>query len=135
LKYDLQPVNAVDKYTMLCRNAIDLDNVSGYERYGNYIYRLELRELPSNVDTLRGKSGYFYEYDTHDINSIAHIVNNKYQTLTYFGVEKSILADFVLSNNLTGIDRIVPIGSALDISVIWDGYDLVRTLSRICDVK
>ena len=72
-----------------------------------------------------------YEYDTYDFNGIAHIINTKYQTLTYFGVEKSELLGFVVNNRLKGIDRIVPIGKALEIDVIWDGYDIVRSLSRI----
>jgi hypothetical protein len=37
----------------------------------------------------------------------------------------------VISNGLTGIDRVVSVGKALDIGVIWDGYDLIRTMSRI----
>ena len=28
------------------------------------------------------------------------------------------------------IDRIVPIGTALDFSAVWDGYDLFQILSR-----
>ena len=62
-------------------------------------------------------------------------INNKYQTLTYFGISKDILKNFVLKNQLEGIDRIVPIGQALDISFFWDGYDLNRTLSRVVDIK
>jgi hypothetical protein len=40
----------------------------------------------------------------------------------------------MLNSNLTGIDRIVPIGNALDIDFKWDGYDLIKTLSRIVSV-
>ena len=29
-----------------------------------------------------------------------------------------------------GIDRVVPIGNALDFNSIWDGYDLVEQFSR-----
>lgn len=134
-KYDLALVSAVDKYTHFCQDAIDLDAISDVDMYANYIYRIGLNELPETVDALRGKFGYFYEYVTEDINSVAHIVNSKYQTLTYFGVDKQVLADFVRNNRIAGIDRIVPIGSALDISVIWDGYDLVRTLSRIIEMR
>jgi len=36
---------------------------------------------------------------------------------------------------LSGIDRIVPVGKALDMDVTWDGYDIVRSLSRVIDVK
>ena len=88
-----------------------------------------------NIDSLRGKFGYFFEHNTDDINKIAHIINTKYQTLTYFGLDKSYLLDFVIRNRLSGIDRIVPVGKALDMDVMWDGYDIVRSLSRIIDVK
>jgi len=134
-KYELQPVNAVDKYMALCENAIELDNIAEFHRHGNYLYRLELSSLPDHMDRLRGRFGYFYEYATQDLNTAAHIVNTKYQTLTYFGLEKAQLIDFVIENRLNGIDRIVPVGSALDINVIWDGYDMISTLSRIIDFK
>ena len=133
-RYQLQPVNAVDKYLQLCRNAIELDHVAGVSRHGNYVYRVELADVPDNVDTLRGRYGYVYEYRADDISRLAPVVNAKYQTVTYFGVDKAYLADFVVSHRLRGIDRIVPIGTALDIGVVWDGYDIVRSLSRIIDV-
>lgn len=134
-KYELAPINAMDKFTQLCRDAIDLYNLSDVIRYGNYIYCIGLNDLPNTVDDLRGRFGYFYEYETEELSSVAHIVNTKYQTLTYFGVERHVFDNFVKSNRITGIDRIVPIGLALDISVIWDGYDLVRTLSRVIDIR
>lgn len=134
-KYELQPVNAVDKYMLLCENSIDLDGIVGFKRHGNYLYRLDIDNLPTGMDALRGKYGYFYEYGTQDLNSVAHIVNEKYQTLTYFGLDKAKLLEFVVKNRLSGIDRIVPIGSALDIGVIWDGFDIIRSLSRIIDIK
>jgi len=134
-KYQLPILNAVDKYTLLCHNAIELDSISGFINHGNHVYRVALDRLPANIADLRGKCGYFYEYNTNDINNIANIINSKYQTLTYFGVDKSKLLDFVVKNRLPGIDRIVPIGEALDMGTIWDGYDIVKSLSRLIDVK
>jgi hypothetical protein len=134
-RYELHPVNAVDKYMLLCENAVELSNISGFKRHGNYLYRMELDSLPDNMDEMRGRFGYFYEYNAKALDDVAHIVNTRYQTLTYFGPDKAQLLDLVLKNRLPGIDRIVPIGSALDISVIWDGYDIVKGLSRIIDIK
>ena len=134
-KYKLVEVSAVDKYTMLCQNAIDLKNTRSFKKHGNYIYRIDFDTLPDDMDTLRGKSGYFYEYNINDINSIAHIINTRYQTLTYFGVDKFELLNFVVKNRLSGIDRIVPVGSALEMDILWDGYDIVRSLSRIIELK
>jgi hypothetical protein len=134
-KYELAEVSAVDKYTMLCHNAIEVDNIKSFSQHGNFIYRIDIDRVPDDVDDLRGKCGHFYEHSTDDINDIASIVNTKYQTLTYFGIDKSELLSFVVDNRLSGIDRIVPVGQALDIGVIWDGFDIVRSLSRVITVN
>ena len=42
---------------------------------------------------------------------------------------------FLLKNNLSGIDRVVPLGKDLDISAIWDGYDVIESLSRIINLE
>ena len=48
----------------------------------------------------------------------------------YFGVNKSTIKKFVIDNKLKGIDRIVPIGQSLDIALLWDGVDVISSLSR-----
>jgi hypothetical protein len=133
-RYELHSVSAVDKYVKLCHSAINVDNIS-FQKHGNLIYRLGLHALPVDFDQLRGNCGYFYEYETDDLGDISHIVDRKYQTLTYFGVDKLDLMQYVIKNKLMGIDRIVPIGDALDMNFIWDGYDVIGTLSRIIDYR
>lgn len=29
-----------------------------------------------------------------------------------------------------GVDRVVPMGKSMDFNLVWDGYDLIRSLSR-----
>ena len=41
---------------------------------------------------------------------------------------------FVFENKLKGIDRIVPIGSSLNIGFVWDGYNIDKMLTRVIDV-
>ena len=118
---------------MFCKNAIDINVPFELIKYGNHIYRVVLDKLPENIHNFRGNCGYFFEYDVKNLNEITHIINGKYQTMTYFGMEKSFLKDFVIDNKLNGIDRIVPIGQALDISLTWDGFDIVGSLSRVID--
>ena len=134
-KYILTETASVDKYTQLCGHILTLSNLKNYELYNNSIYTTFLKKLDKNIHKLRGKWGFFYEYNINDLNKMKSYINNKYQTLTYFGISKDILKNFVLKNRLEGIDRIVPIGQALDISFFWDGYDLNRTLSRVVDIK
>ena len=42
---------------------------------------------------------------------------------------------FLLNNNLLGIDRFVPIGKSLEIDMIWDGHDVVKSLSRVISLE
>ena len=140
-RYFLQDAVGVDKYTKLCQDAVEYEEIIDKSiNRDNLLYRVEIKKgfnSQKNEDCridptdLRGKGGYFYETSIDDLSDIFDVVTEKYQTLTYFGVDSSLLRDAVIKSNLRGIDRIVPIGKALDIGVIWDGYDLVRNLSRI----
>tara|TARA_B100000315_G_scaffold208552_1_gene203934 strand:- start:82 stop:1269 length:1188 start_codon:yes stop_codon:yes gene_type:complete len=133
--YTLTETASLDKYTQLCSHILSLNNLKKYELYNNFIYTTFLKNLDKNIHELRGKWGFFYEYNINDLNKMKNYINNKYQTLTYFGLNKSILKNFIIKNQLEGIDRIVPIGQALDISFFWDGYDLNKILSRVVDIK
>ena len=106
-----------------------------FKMYSNLVYVISLKNLANGIDTLRGKWGYFYEYELNDINKIVKFINNKFQTLTYFGLSKKNLKKFITKNCLRGIDRVVPIGQALNISFEWDGYDMNKILSRVIDLK
>ena len=134
-KYNLTEAASIDKFTQLCSNILNLKNVRKYERYVNFIYTVYLKNLDNNIHNLRGKWGFFYEHNIKNLNKIKSYVNNKYQTLTYFGLSKNVLRNFILDNRLEGIDRIVPIGQALDINFFWDGYDLNKILTRVVDIK
>ena len=79
--------------------------------------------------------GIFYEFHIQNMNNIKYLVNKKLQTITYFGYSKKFLHKFFNKNNFNGIDRVVPIGQALNISLVWDGYDLTNKLSRELEIR
>jgi len=135
--YDLQGMVAMDKYVHLCEDAIEHGEVSQVIRQGgNLLYRAQLSALPVDGRTaLRGKGGYFYECDLASLEELCALVDDKYQTLTYFGIDPEEVRNMVIRRRLRGIDRVVPIGSAMDIDIIWDGYDLVTMMSRVIDVR
>lgn len=135
-KYELQAAVCVDKYTQSCEDAIDkYENILRIIHEDNLLYRVEIKELIPEIEEYRGKGGYFYEYALRNIDDIASVITEKFQTITWFGLDPEDIRKVVLSKNLRGIDRITPIGKAMDIGVIWDGYDLVRMLSRIVNVE
>ena len=133
-KYILQPAVGVDKYTHMFEDILDGRPVKEINHNGNMLYRVELNKLEGDVTELRGKGGYFYEYSMQSLDELAPFVTPKFQTLCYFGINPEEIRNYVVKNHLRGIDRIVPIGKAMDIGIMWDGFDLVRMLSRYVDV-
>ena len=135
LNYDAIPaVIAVDKLTTFYTQAINLAGVTKEDVKNNSLWRINLTELNSEVDSYTCSSGYFQEFRINSLQDLKKIVNRKYQTMSYFGIPKVELSNFIIQSNLFGIDRIVPIGRTLDFSLNWDGYDLIRSLSRTCEI-
>ena len=128
-KYDLQQVLAVNKLSAFYRQAVAM-SVKKEATQDNFVLRVAFEELPENIDEFRCAGGYFTEYIASSLDEIAPIIKNKYQTLAYYGISREELTNFVLSNRLPGLDRLVSIGTTLDFSLTWDGYDLIRTLTR-----
>ena len=133
-KYTFQDVMAVDKLTALYRQAVAMP-MHAEKTKDNLLCRVTIDSLPEDIDAFRCASGYFTEYTAKNIDDIAGIVTRKYQTMAYYGFEKEELNNFVLRNRLIGIDRIVPLGDTTAFSLIWDGNDLINTMSRVVDVK
>lgn len=75
-------------------------------------------------------TGYFYLMTIKDVEELAELVDHKLQTLSYWKVTKNTLLKLSESPSITGIDRIVPVGQALDFSTTWDGFDLFSMLSK-----
>ena len=129
-------IDVGNKYLKYSNVILSLNKVKFFKKLINHddlFSRIQVKNVQSNISDIRGKFGMFIEYETNNLNILKKIVQRKYQTLTYYGVEKKIIKEFVLNNNLNGIDRIVKVGNALNISLIWDGYDITRSLSRIID--
>ena len=114
-KYILQDAVSVDKYTKICNDAITYDDyISKFQKFENLLYRIELKKIDENITELRGKGGYFYEYSLKNVEELFNIITEKYQTVTYYGIAPETLKDDIIKNNVKGIDRVVPIGKAMD---------------------
>jgi hypothetical protein len=127
---EIQPVVVVNKLTTLYSEAIRLDNVRKIQSEDNLVWRINLKNLPANIDEFRCSCGYFTEHTMQSLEELKGIINRKYQTLAYYGFPAVDFIDFVKNVCPSGIDRIVSIGRTMDFSVLWDGYDLIETLSR-----
>jgi len=134
-KYNFTNFAASEKINLLYNLIIDNENLKKIINYDNLIYTIPLRKIKKNNHLLRGKWGIFFESEMKNINGFINYINKDYQTLTYYGFEKNYFKKFLAVNKIRGIDRIVPIGRSMDISLFWDGYDLKNILTRAVEIS
>lgn len=127
--YVIAEVTTVNKFLTYCKFAAENECRMKMEKDCRII-RVEITSLNGNVLENIGNSGYFYEYNISDISEILPICTWQLQTLSYIGFDADNLKKFILSNAPEGVDRIVPVGHAMDFDFIWDGRDIIREMTR-----
>ncbi len=75
--------------------------------------------------------GFFAEYRLDGLDALAPLARPDWQTIGSYGVDAGRWAAFLDRHQPPGIDRIVPLGQALDFNRIWDGVDLIAAMTRI----
>lgn len=128
-KYTLAPVQAVGKLGAFCLAAAAAP-LHLIKEKDNLMTRIKIDKLTPMLMEYKYNSGFFFEYDAKDMTEILPLATLKCQTMTYFGMSKDLLKDFFIKCRPQGIDRAVPMGKSMDFTLVWDGYDLIRELSR-----
>lgn len=129
-RYTLQPVPAVDKLTHLYRMGVNAA-ARQIPMPDNLITRVCVAQLTEELSACKAGSGFFIEYHAKDLSEIRPLCGRSCQTLSYYGVDRDVLLREVLAMRPAGVDRIVPLGRTMDFALIWDGVDLIRTMSRM----
>jgi hypothetical protein len=125
-KYNKSYGQSVDKFTTLCSAVIDNSLVIGHVNFTTDRLQVSL----DNIKKFNGHSGLFYEAYIKSLSELKSIANRKLQTITCFGVDRREILNWIIANNIQGIDRIVPVGAALNMDTTWDGFEMISTLSR-----
>jgi len=128
--YELQGVQAVHKLNRMMAFASEYDGAKFNDNYKNLIYRINVSNISEKIFEYCGHSGFFIEYEAKNISDILPVCGERCQTLGYLGIEKHEIEQFILKYTPKGIDRAVPIGRTMEFSLIWDGYDLIKSLTR-----
>ena len=134
-KYNSPLISTVDNYSKLVTELIKNKNIHSFKKFNKSLYVITLKKIYPNFFIEKTKWGFFYECNIDNLRNINQVVNRNLQTLTYFGFSRKFIKNFFEKNNFKGIDRIVPFGQALNINLIWDGYDLTKILSREIDIR
>jgi hypothetical protein len=133
--YILQSMTAINKYTASCRAALDYNNVVVPMLPDNLISRIELNSLSSDLPNHTCGGGSYFEYSDEVPDKLLNFVSRKFQTLTYIGFDRAELISLLVGKGIVGLDRIVPCGKAAEFGLIWDGYDLIRHMSRVVSIE
>ena len=108
---------------------ISIDTVERYQ--GNLLYVARLAGLSGSLPSLAGGFGLFFEAALPSLEALPPLLPPKAQTLVCGGLEPSETAALLARAGARGVDRVVPLGQALEMDTVWDGRDLIAALSRI----
>ena len=96
------------------------------------VLRVEKNEINNLRESCGG--GFFFECFVNNLDEFIKLVGSNDQTLTYFDFSKNALKNFISKVNGKGINRIVPIGQALNFSSTWDGYSLLNEFTKRVEI-
>src|SRR5262249_52100904 len=115
-RYSLPPAASMQKLIFTCSAILDLP-VSDCRRLANLVV-LTLDSLAGLRRDHPG-GGVFFEVRLNSLKDLSASLLRRDQTLTWFGFSPKELQDFAASLNGRSIDRIVPIGQALQFHRFW----------------
>ena len=133
-RYPFGPFQAARKLEQLCLSAMTMQApaVLRTERYGgNLVYVAELGRPAGPLPPLKGGFGLFYQGALGALEELPPLLTPKAQTLVCGGVDPGRTAALLAQMGARGVDRVVPLGRALDFDTVWDGKDLIASLSRV----
>ena len=134
-RYDLQAKNAIDKFVDVCLLAASASSIKSISMPDSYLAQIQVNIDSEAIGEFQGQFGTFVECEFTDWSDFQKIVSKNFQTMTYHGFKVDTLREVLAGLPTSGIDRVVPIGQAFDITIEWDGINFVETLSRIVEFR
>lgn len=120
---------AVKKLEQACWIAARAEDVK-VEFHKNTALCVWMPSLPEDCLALSVPGGFFLESGGETLDGLYPALTRKCQTITCLGVDPEEVRERILRQRVPGVDRVVPSGHALDFSLVWDGRDLIREMSR-----
>lgn len=128
-KYNMKPIQAIDKYTSFTSLAMEKSKIQ-LESKDNYVVRVAINNLSSDIMNYKNGGGYFFEYIAKNMQELVPILGKKCQTVSYLGIDKNEIKNIVFNYGVKGVDRIVPLGQTMGLEFIWDGFKMIDMMSR-----
>ena len=127
-KYFLDPLARIDRYLDIMQNASQAKEPIALSNWSTDLWTAQHHSSDG-----RYRYGNFQEFRCPNLAQAFDCLSGNEQTLTYAGFEGvDILQAMTESGKFA--DRIVPIGRAIDMGVVWDGVNMLERLSRQIEV-
>lgn len=130
-KFKFDEVHVIRKYNNLIDKVMDLKFINKVNMYKNFLYVVNVNEKILNIENIRGESGTIFQIKIKNMNKLSKFIKKKCQTITYYGIQEKDFKNLIKKDSLLGADRIVEIGRAFDFDLNWDGFDTIKTLTRV----
>ncbi len=125
--YSLATGAWLQKFVFTCRAILEQPVESVISNQSMTV--LELDQIASPPEEHCG-SGLLFQVRADSLLNLVPYLHRRDQTLSHFGFSEAELTALATALGGQAIDRIVPIGRALDFHRYWDGYDLLREFTR-----
>lgn len=123
-KYELNVVAKIDRYLDVLSSVSHAHNSIRVKKYSEDIW------VSDHNDCMAvGRLGRYQERSFPTVEEALGALDLDEQTLTYYGFNIDELKTLILNSNVL-VDRVVPVGMALDMGFYWDGIDVLQRLSR-----
>lgn len=135
-KFDFDISLSNKKILNLNRIAIN-KNISGKVEFKKFnLVRIKHKKnyVPKHLESLQPNLGTFFEFEISSNSKLKKFISSRTQSLIYFGYSNFELLNIIKKNNLSGIDRMVKIGNAFEMSHVWDGINIIKILSREIEI-
>jgi hypothetical protein len=134
-KFKFDDVHVVSKYSNLIDKLMNNNFIEKINLYKNFLYVINVNKKISNIEEIRGESGTIFQIKINNINNLSKFITKKCQTITHYGFNKNEFKKLIIGENLLGADRIVEIGKAFEFDLNWDGFDTIKTLTRLVNFR
>lgn len=131
-KYEMYPIQAIDKYSAACMFAMENFDVKILPG-DNFIMRLEVEKLSGDLMKNKPGGGFFVEYVAKNYAEVLPLLNKQCQTVAVLGIEPKDFRAWIISQGVRGVDRVVNFGETMTLAYMWDGFDLIREMSRFIE--
>lgn len=127
------PGMVMDRFVTLCRLAADPHHqASSGPAFPTRV--LIDAQASDALKQMHCGNGLFYEQCFTDLPAFLGTLTDREQTLTVFGFSRPDLLAALPYLPARAIDRIAPVGHALDFGVVWDGQNLLSAFTRLIAV-